>query len=295
MWKMIFGQAIFQIIINFTLLFAGPHIFYNMFGTLKDNGGVLSKGPSPDVTPKTKDQENFEKEKKILKTMVFNTFVFLQIFNEINCRRIDNRLNVFSGIYKNAYFICIFFFIAIAQFFIVYFGGEAFKTERLDGYQWGICILLGFFSLPLGMIIRLIPDSVISACLPKAPQEAAPVDWTQPIPDFINPIPKAGTGISVNSLEKHQKARLNWDAALNALRQEPTLFGALHGGRSFRAMNGTTSPRVQTAVTGELNSPTSFAAAGRSMTAPTANITAKQRWKIAMAGVERQRRENMEV
>jgi len=38
---------------------------------------------------------------------VFNTFVFAQIFNSINCRRLDNRLNIFEGIFKNRYFIAI--------------------------------------------------------------------------------------------------------------------------------------------------------------------------------------------
>jgi len=290
MWKMIFGQAIFQVIINFGLLFAGPHILHGMFDVLKDNGGVLSKGPG------NENQAKFEDQKTTLKTMVFNTFVFLQIFNEINCRRIDNRLNVFSGIHKNAYFICIFFFIAIAQFFIVTFGGNAFKTVKLSGAQWGICILLGFFSLPLGMIIRLLPDSIVSACLPKAPQEAEPVDFTKPIPDFINP-GRTDTSYSATSAERHRNAQLKWDFALNALRPESTLFGALHGGRSSRAMSGSSSPRVQTSVTGDYGkAATSFAANGRSMTAPVQTpFSAKQAWKLAMVGVERQRRENNEV
>jgi Ca2+-transporting ATPase len=36
-----------------------------------------------------------------LRTIVFNVFVFLQIFNQINCRRINGELNVFSGITTN--------------------------------------------------------------------------------------------------------------------------------------------------------------------------------------------------
>ncbi|OUM57741.1 hypothetical protein PIROE2DRAFT_21450 [Piromyces sp. E2] len=294
MWKMIFGEAIFQIIVNFVLLFAGPHLFGDMFDVLRDNGGVLSKGPE---NPTKELQDRFDDQKTELKTMVFNTFVFLQIFNEINCRRIDNRLNVFSGIHKNVYFIVIFLFIVVAQIIIVFFGGSAFKTTPLSWEQWLICILLGFFSLPLGMVIRIIPDSAFAACLPKNPEEAAPVDFTQPLPDFLNPPPRTNTSFSVSSAERHRNAQLKWDFAINALRQESTLFGALHGGRSGRAMSGSNSPRVQTSATGEMNGrPASFAANGRAMTAPAPNaFSAKQAWKLAMVGVERQRRENNEV
>jgi Ca2+-transporting ATPase len=295
MWKMIFGEAIFQIIVNFALLFAGPYIFGNWFNVLRDNGGVRGKGPNPG-NPSDPLQKEFEDQKTVLKTMVFNTFVFLQIFNEINCRRIDNRLNVLAGIHRNAYFICIFIFIAVAQVIIVFFGGSAFKTTPLNLGQWGICILLGFFSLPLGMIIRLIPDSTFSACLPKNPEEAAPVDFSQPLPDFLNP-PRTNTSFSVSSAERHRNAQIKWDFALNAIRQDTTLFGALHGGRSSRAINGNGSPRVQTSATGDLTGRAAqFAAAGRSMTAPAPNaFNAKQAWKLAMVGVERQRRENNEV
>jgi len=298
MWKMIFGEAIFQIIVNFALLFAGPHIFSNWFGDLKKYGGVLSKGPDASIQDYSAVQKRFDDQKTVLKTMVFNTFVFLQIFNEINCRRIDNRLNVFAGIHRNAYFITIFFFIAAAQVLIVFFGGSAFKTTPLTLGQWGICILLGFFSLPLGMVIRLIPDSTFSACLPKNPEEAAPVDFSQPLPDFLNPPPRTNTSFSVSSAERHRNAQLKWDFAINALRQETTLFGALHGGRSSRAMSGSSSPRVQTSATGDLSGrAASFAANGRAMTAPVSpnGFSAKQAWKLAMVGVERQRRENNEV
>jgi len=40
-------------------------------------------------------------------TMVFNVFVLMQLFNEVNSRKIHNELNVFEGVMKNAYFIVI--------------------------------------------------------------------------------------------------------------------------------------------------------------------------------------------
>lgn len=47
------------------------------------------------------------------------------------------------------------------QIIIVFFGGEAFQTVRLSGAEWGWSILFGLLTLPVGVVIRLIPDSLV--------------------------------------------------------------------------------------------------------------------------------------
>jgi magnesium-transporting ATPase (P-type) len=44
-----------------------------------------------------------------VQTLVFNVFVFAQIFNLFNSRRLDNKVNVFEGMSKNWYFWAITF------------------------------------------------------------------------------------------------------------------------------------------------------------------------------------------
>ena len=44
---------------------------------------------------------------RVVQTLVFNTFVFAQIFNSFNCRRLDKKLNIFEGISKNHNFTVI--------------------------------------------------------------------------------------------------------------------------------------------------------------------------------------------
>ena len=80
MIKMILGQSIYQVIIILVFHFLGHAIL-----------GI----------DHTSDGD------KIVTTLVFNTFVFAQIFNSINCRRLDNKLNIFEGILRNKYFIVI--------------------------------------------------------------------------------------------------------------------------------------------------------------------------------------------
>jgi hypothetical protein len=90
-------------------------------------------------------------------TIVFNTFVFCQIFNEINARNIGNEMNVFRGLVANPIFMAIIIFTVIAQYGLVEYGGGFVRTVHLDPSHWYKCILLGALSLPVGGLMRLIP------------------------------------------------------------------------------------------------------------------------------------------
>ncbi|KAF9430080.1 hypothetical protein BGZ76_000979 [Entomortierella beljakovae] len=154
MWKMIFGQATFQIILNIALLKYGADLF-----NLRSSDGK--------ITPMNE---------KVLRTMIFNSFVFLQIFNEFNCRRIDDTLNIFKNLKQNKTFIFIQLFVIVGQVIIVQFGGEAFKTVPLSLHQWAVTVFIGSLSLPVGLFLRLIPTRVIPAALmPKVSEEHQPL------------------------------------------------------------------------------------------------------------------------
>lgn len=92
-------------------------------------------------------------------TIVFNTFVFCQVFNEINARSIDDNLDVFSGLMKNPIFLVIILFTSVAQVGIVQFGGDFVRTSPLTIDQWQKCISLAALSLPWGGLMRLVPVS----------------------------------------------------------------------------------------------------------------------------------------
>jgi Ca2+-transporting ATPase len=141
MWKMIFGQAIYQLAITFMLFFAGDRIL----------AGHLDA--RPDVA-----QEQ-------LNTIVFNTFVWMQIFNEFNNRRLDNKLNIFEGMHRNLWFIGINCIMVGGQVLIIYVGGAAFSVREITAMQWGVCIALAIGSLPWAVALRLIPDKPVGIIL----------------------------------------------------------------------------------------------------------------------------------
>ncbi|KAK4249517.1 hypothetical protein C7999DRAFT_12641 [Corynascus novoguineensis] len=140
MWKMIFGQAVWQLLITFLIYFGGVNVL-----------------PGPDNM--TRGQIN---------TLVFNTFVWMQIFNQWNNRRLDNEFNIFEGMVKNPYFVGISAIMCGGQVLIVMVGSTAFRIEKQTPVMWAIAIVLGVLSIPVGVIIRLIPDALIERLVPTA-------------------------------------------------------------------------------------------------------------------------------
>ncbi|XP_069062774.1 plasma membrane calcium-transporting ATPase 2 isoform X6 [Pleurodeles waltl] len=137
MMKNILGHAVYQLTLIFTLLFAGEKIFTIDSG----RNAPLHSPPS----------EHY--------TIIFNTFVLMQLFNEINARKIHGERNVFEGIFKNPIFCVIVLGTFGIQIIIVQFGGKPFSCSPLQLDQWMWCIFLGIGELVWGQVIASIPTS----------------------------------------------------------------------------------------------------------------------------------------
>ena len=68
-------------------------------------------------------------------TIIFNVFVFYSLFNQINCRVLDDSLNIFKRIKKSYLFLIITSFEIIIQIIIICFGNAFFHTS-LQGLTW---------------------------------------------------------------------------------------------------------------------------------------------------------------
>ncbi|GJY21614.1 putative calcium-transporting ATPase 11, plasma membrane-type protein isoform X1 [Tanacetum coccineum] len=102
MWRNIIGQSIYQLVVLGILQFDGKSI-------LNING------------PGSTD---------VLNTMIFNTFVFCQVFNEINSRDME-KINVLQGTFAS--------------------------TVPLSWNLWFASVLMGAISLPVGALLKCIP------------------------------------------------------------------------------------------------------------------------------------------
>uniref|UniRef100_G3NW02 Calcium-transporting ATPase n=1 Tax=Gasterosteus aculeatus aculeatus TaxID=481459 RepID=G3NW02_GASAC len=137
MTKNILGHGVYQLIIIFTLLFAGEKIFDIDSG----RNAPLHAPPS----------EHY--------TIIFNTFVMMQLFNEINARKIHGERNVFDGIFRNPIFCTIVFGTFAMQIVIVQFGGKPFSCQPLELEKWMWCVFLGLGELVWGQVIASVPNS----------------------------------------------------------------------------------------------------------------------------------------
>lgn len=90
-------------------------------------------------------------------TIIFNAFVYCQIFNEFNAREIGDDFHPFRNLGKNPMFIGVILFTVTAQWVIVQYGGDFTQTTPLNIRTQLITILLGAVSIPLGFLMRLIP------------------------------------------------------------------------------------------------------------------------------------------
>ncbi|XVF31147.1 hypothetical protein REPUB_Repub16aG0120600 [Reevesia pubescens] len=124
MWRNLITQAVYQIAVLLTLQFRGKSFF-----------GV---------------------DEKVKNTLIFNTFVLCQVFNEFNARNLEKK-NIFQGLHKNRLFLGIIGITIILQVVMVEFLKRFANTQRLNWGQWGTCIGIAALSWPLGWLVKWIP------------------------------------------------------------------------------------------------------------------------------------------
>jgi len=147
MAKNILGQAAYQLVVVFGIMFFGERIFDI------DNGRGAGLRDPPTV--------HF--------TMIFNAFVMMTLFNEINARKIHGQRNVFVGIFTNPIYYVIWIVTLISQILIIEFGGIAFSTTPLNVEQWTWCIFFGVGVLLWQQIVTSVPTSIFGKTMETEP------------------------------------------------------------------------------------------------------------------------------
>ena len=140
-------------------------------------------------------------------TIIFNTFVFMQLFNEINARKVHGERNVFKGIHRNFIFIGVMVVQIILQIVwieIPYVNTHIFTTTPLSADLWLWCVFLGSVELVWGQIIQLIPvEKFPKINLPCFHDEPEPPKGFDPELLWIKMLTRLRT--QVNLLEREQE------------------------------------------------------------------------------------------
>lgn len=220
MAKNIIGQAVYQLTVIFALLFVGDQLFDVPSGRNAQEEGIKSP--------------HF--------TMIFNTFVMMTMFNEINARKIHGERNVFRGFFSNPIFYVLWIVTMVAQALIVQFGGDAFSTFPLSLDEWLWCIFWGVGTLVWGQIITSVPTR-------RIPKKLA---WGRGPPEDY---PGLGHEGKFDSDSGHKRrAHILWLRGLTRLQTQIRVINAFHQALDARyGRNPPAALRKQTSNTSSSN------------------------------------------
>ncbi|XP_074526009.1 plasma membrane calcium-transporting ATPase 1-like [Halichoeres trimaculatus] len=207
MMKNIFGHAIYQLTVIFTLLFVGEKLLHIDSG----RNAPLHAPPS----------EHY--------TIIFNTFVLMQIFNEFNARKIHDERNVFRGVFNNPIFCSIILGTLVVQVIIVQFGGKPFSCVSLNAMQWLWCVVLGLGSLLWGQLVSSIPTSWLkslkTAVVRRTQRPDSPEDEPQEMrdPDEVDDA-------------EMRKSHVLWCRGLNRIQTQIHVMNSFRDGLSHEGL-----------------------------------------------------------
>lgn len=128
MWRNILGQSLYQFMVIWFLQAKGKAIF-------------SLDGSDSDL---------------VLNTLIFNSFVFCQVFNEISSREME-KIDVFKGILDNYVFVVVLSCTAFFQIIIIEYLGAFANTTPLNCAQWFLSIFIGFLGMPIAAGLKMIP------------------------------------------------------------------------------------------------------------------------------------------
>ncbi|KAI1234333.1 hypothetical protein IHE44_0003375 [Lamprotornis superbus] len=182
MMKNILGHAVYQLTLIFTLLFVGE----KMFKIDSGRNAPLHSPPS----------EHY--------TIIFNTFVMMQLFNEINARKIHGERNIV----------------------IVQFGGKPFSCSPLQLDQWMWCVFIGLGELVWGQVIATIPTSRL-----KFLKEAGRLTEKEEVPEEeLNEDVE-----EIDHAERElRRGQILWFRGLNRIQTQIEVVNTFKSGTSFQ-------------------------------------------------------------
>nr|XP_025041314.1 plasma membrane calcium-transporting ATPase 2 isoform X10 [Pelodiscus sinensis] len=244
MMKNILGHAVYQLTLIFTLLFVGE----KMFKIDSGRNAPLHSPPS----------EHY--------TIIFNTFVMMQLFNEINARKIHGERNVFDGIFRNPIFCTIVLGTFAVQIIIVQFGGKPFSCSPLQLDQWMWCVFIGLGELVWGQVIATIPTSRL-----KFLKEAGRLTEKEEVPEEeLNEDVE-----EIDHAERElRRGQILWFRGLNRIQTQIEVVNTFKSGTSFQgALRRQSSVTSQNQDVTNISSP-SHVSLSNALSSPTSTSAA---------------------
>ena len=163
MWRNILMQSLYQIVWLLLLLFYGGQWFgikydYSdpLYPTDEDVDSRIAKGLNNN--PATAWKYGEPTNKVTMYTMIFQSFVFLQLFNQINARKLGERdFNAFKNFFNNWLFVFITLLTFGIQVAIVQFAGRFMSVVPINWEQNLYCLAIGASCLIYNLFVKCVP------------------------------------------------------------------------------------------------------------------------------------------
>lgn len=217
-WRQVIGVSFFNLLVMLVIFFFGrsagnlPEYDWSTTTYVSVPEGYETRSESD--TPEQLAMYNLYEQSQAKAThftYIFNTFVFLQLFNMINCRKIaEQDFNVFESFFHNWNFLFCFVLIGGIQFAGTQYLPTIFRTVPLKKSEWGSCIIVGASALLFGAFVKLLPKKYFKKFKNIINEDEKPESRLLDMNDALTKGPSANTdgykkqddASSVNSLDE---------------------------------------------------------------------------------------------
>jgi len=122
-------------------------------------------------------------------TMLFNMFMFMQIFNLLNARKIGiKEFNIFQRFFNNWMFLLIITFVTCFQILVVQYAGKFARVGPLTSRQHAACIIWGLGTWVVGAALK-----------------ATPAEWVDKIPVSVDETKTADSDKILATYQRYSK------------------------------------------------------------------------------------------
>ena len=147
MYRQVFGLGLFQLLIMCIVMWPGKNFF--------------------DVHYLKTDMTSESDVKREHFTLIFNTFIWLQVFNMINCRDVSaKKMHGFTGLFSNFMTLIILAIIigvqVLACFDFLKVGTLFFLTDRITGREFAVTVVCASSLLAANALLKLVPERWVS-------------------------------------------------------------------------------------------------------------------------------------
>lgn len=188
MQRTVLSQVLYQTLVMVVLLYFGPMMFGMSYNLVTEPFYYVD---GPLVGEPTFRVYHY--------TLLFQTFIFMQLFNQINSRKLGFKdFNIVERFFNNYLFLIVLAGEFVAQWFMVAIGGKIFRTVSLPWEMNVAALSFGIGTIIIASIVKATPEELVSK-IPTLVNEDAMDDGTDILSKMQN---KMGAKVKKSETER---------------------------------------------------------------------------------------------